>query len=313
MNLLIFHPRLADKIADAIADEFPNVSIQKIKDTKSPLPDLSKIDAMIAANEITEGMFQNMPALKWLHLTSTGHNQVKKGKPKSDLKITNAGSIPAVAVAEFVFMEILNDVKGFSVLLKQMESNSWKHPNADLIQNKNLTIVGTGKIGFELAKRAKAFGINVTGVNSTGHAVDFFDRIFAVTEIVRSMQNADYIVLAVPEKQNTINLISEKVLASLKPEACLINVSRSQVVDQSFLKKQLNAGKLRSAYLDTFDQEPLSSADEFWTTKNLYITPHCAFLSSQHEIQTLKLIVDNIAKYLKNDDLLNRCFSEPAD
>lgn len=313
MKLLIFHPRLADKIADAIAGEFPNVSIQKIKETKLPLPDLSHIEVMIAANDITENMFLNMPRLQWLHLTSTGHNQVKKGNPKPDLKVTNAGSIPAVAVAEFVFMEILNDAKGFSLLLKQMESKTWKHPKADLIQNKNLTIVGTGKIGLEIAKRAKAFGMKVTGVNTTGRWVESFDQIYSAKEILKATQTADYLVLAVPEQQNTVDLISEKVLASLRPEACLINVSRSQVVNQTFLKRQLNAGNLRTAFLDTFDEEPLPTSDEFWTTKGVHITPHCAFLSPQHEIQTLKLIVQNVSKFLKNEDLLNRCFPETAD
>src|SRR5699024_12655454 len=95
--------------------------------------------------------------------------------------------------------------------------------------------------------------------------------------------------------------ISEKEIAMMKSTACLINVSRSRIVDESALVKALENGTIGSAVLDVFDEEPLQENNKLWNVKNLLITPHIAGdRHPNYKTRDSEILFENLKKYINN-------------
>ena len=141
-----------------------------------------------------------------------------------------------------------------------------------------ITVVGTGDIGTEFARRAKALGAkSIRGVRRTKKAADpAFDEIHTNDELDGLLPDTDILVLALPATGETKGILSAGRIALLPASAYVVNVGRGSAIDQAALIDALNGGRLSGAALDVFAQEPIPAGDPAWTAKNLLITPHIA-------------------------------------
>jgi phosphoglycerate dehydrogenase-like enzyme len=174
-----------------------------------------------------------------------------------------------------------------------------------LLDGKRMTIVGLGSIGIEIAKRANAFGMTVTGVrrNPDKHVPSCVDRVFGSDRLDEALDDCDILVLAAPGVAATAGMIGPAQLARLNPGAVIVNVARAALVDQQALIEGLTSGRLGGAVLDVFEKEPLDASSPFWSMPNVVITPHSSGFRSTHWRDTIALYADNLTRYRSGQPL----------
>jgi glyoxylate/hydroxypyruvate/2-ketogluconate reductase len=142
------------------------------------------------------------------------------------------------------------------------------------VHHATLGIIGMGRIGQAIAKRARGFDMRVVYCNRTRVAPDIEQRLEATRlEKDELLRQSDFVVLQVPYSPETHHLIGERELALMKPTAILVNSTRGGVVDDAALVRALKAGTIRAAGLDVFEGEPKLNAG-FLELRNVVLLPH---------------------------------------
>lgn len=199
--------------------------------------------------------------------------------PDPSVMLSNSSGAYGVTIAEHIVMVTLMMMRHAASYVLDDARQQWA-PSKPMrsIQGSVITVVGTGDIGTEFARRAKAMGAAaVRGVRRTKKAANpAFDAICTTEELDTLLPDTDVLVLALPATGETQGLLSAERIALLPPTAYVVNVGRGSAIDQTALIAALNAGALAGAALDVFVQEPLPAGDPAWTAKNLLITPHVA-------------------------------------
>ena len=144
------------------------------------------------------------------------------------------------------------------------------------ITGKRMGIMGTGGIGTAIALAARAFGLEVIGLNSDGRTLEGFSACYPSTDRVAFAEGLDYLVSVLPQTSQTENLIDHELLMRLNPGAIVINAGRGNAVVEADLIASLNTGHVRTAVLDVFRVEPLPPGDPLWSTPGVHITSHTA-------------------------------------
>jgi phosphoglycerate dehydrogenase-like enzyme len=117
---------------------------------------------------------------------------------------------------------------------------------------------------------------------------------------------ADAVVVTLPGTEHTRGLVSEAVLARLRPDAIFCNVGRGSVVDQAALTSALERGAIAGAVLDVFDPEPLPPDDPLWRLENVIFSPHTMALSVRENERIVALFCDNLQRFANGRPLRNR-------
>ena len=197
--------------------------------------------------------------------------------PSPDVILTNSSGAYGVTIAEHLIMVTLMLLRHASAYVLEAAAHRWG-PVLPMrsIMGSTITVVGTGDIGTEFARRAKAMGAAaVRGVRRTKKAADpAFDEIHTNDELDALLPDTDILALALPATGETKGFLSAARLALLPKTAYVVNVGRGSAIDQAALLDALNHDRLAGAALDVFEQEPLPAGDPAWTAKNLLITPH---------------------------------------
>ena len=197
--------------------------------------------------------------------------------PSPDVILTNSSGAYGVTIAEHLIMVTLMLLRHASAYVLEAAAHRWG-PVLPMrsIMGSTITVVGTGDIGTEFARRAKAMGAAaVRGVRRTKKAADpAFDEIHTNDELDALLPDTDILALALPATGETKGFLSATRLALLPKTAYVVNVGRGSAIDQAALLDALNHDRLAGAALDVFEQEPIPAGDPAWTAKNLLITPH---------------------------------------
>lgn len=187
---------------------------------------------------------------------------------------------------------------------QEWTSPAWDDPFA--VQGESLCIVGLGTVGQGIALRADNLGMDVTGVKRTPTPVNHVQTVFPPADLHRALADAWFVVLAVPLTDQTVDLIGETELATMRDDAYLINVARGGVVDQSSLVGTLEANELAGAALDVFETEPLPEDSPLWTRDNVIVTPHAASADRDYYRRIGELVRENVRRFTTGDPLVNQ-------
>jgi phosphoglycerate dehydrogenase-like enzyme len=214
------------------------------------------------------------PGVKWVHLLSAGvDTAVTRLGPRPPFRMTRT-SIHAAAMREYVLATMLAFSKRLSHWQGEQAARRWAPATLELVDGKELVIVGTGEIGSGIAAAARALGLHVTGISRSGAARPAFEKVVATATMLEVLPAADFLVLAAPLTPATNHLVDRRILSVLKPGAMLINIARGALIDEAALLERLRAGHLAAAALDTFETEPLPPESPLWSAPNLLVTPH---------------------------------------
>ena len=163
------------------------------------------------------------------------------------------------------------------------------------LYQKNVCIVGCGSVGSECAKRFRAFGCSITGVDVAPYRNDAYDAMLSLDRLNEALAAADVTVLTLPLTEETRHLINKERFAAMKHGSLLVNIARGAVVDTDALIAALNT-HLGGAVLDVFEEEPLAESSPLWDLKNVILTPHNSFVSDGNTKRLFQVIHQNIKR-----------------
>lgn len=253
--------------------------------------------------------------LRWVHSPSAAvHQFMFPELIHSDVVLTNSTEVHGPVVAEHVMALIFALAKKIPQAALFQQKHVWGqeamwNDGAHLreIAGATLGLIGLGSIGRRVAQMASALGMRVIAVREhveKGNP-EGVEAVFPPSGLGELLRQSDYIVLAAPLTGTTQKLINAERLASMKSEACLINVGRGPLVDETALAEALGKNRIAGAALDVFDKEPLPADSPLWDVPNLLITPHTAGLTGKLWHRHYELFSDNLRRYLDHQPL---CF-----
>lgn len=152
-----------------------------------------------------------------------------------------------------------------------------------------------------VARRAEAFGVKLSGLNTRGQAQAPFSRCHRTEDRLAFARDLDFVVSLMPDTPATRGLIDGDFLQALPAGAVLINAGRANAIDHAALRQSVEDGHLRAAVLDVLPVEPLPEDDPLWRTSGIYITSHTAAPTEVTAIAPLFL--DNLKRFLAGEAL----------
>jgi len=256
---------------------------------------------------VTPPLLAAAPALQWVHLTSAGVDRfLFPEMVRHPAVMTNARGVAAVSIAEHAFALILAFTRGLPLAFRGQQERRWAAPASIEICGQTLGIVGLGRVGHEVARRAAGFGLRVLAVDL--NPVDRPESVACLWPPERLPDlcaEADILVNCAPLTPRTERMIGREQFARMKPSALLVNVSRGRVVDQDALVEALRAGRLAGAALDVMDPEPLPPDSPLWEMPNVILTAHSATRSQHFWRRMHELFCENLRRYVAGEPLLN--------
>lgn len=274
----------------------------------------SDVVARIAGNDavllnkvnITRGILEHCPSLKYIGVMATGYNVIDIAAAReAGVVVTNISAYSTDAVAQHVFAFILNFTNMVEAHNRGVMAGKWtKCPDfcywdAPLVElnGKTLGILGYGNIGRRVAKIGLAFGMRVIVTPHRMPATNNVDGVEAVT-MEELLRQSDFLTLHTPLTDETRHIINNKTLALMKKSAYLINAARGAIVDESDLRRVLDAGGIAGYACDVAAKEPMSSASPLLGAPHCVITPHIAWAARETRLRLLDAAEQNLASFI---------------
>ncbi len=219
------------------------------------------------------------------------------------IEVIPATGANASSVAEYVVGTAMLLLRGAYQSSATVADGNWPRAalsNGREIAGKTLGLIGFGGIGRLAATLARALGMQVIGHDPQLAADSPLWKTTGATPrtLEQVIAEADVLSLHVPLTAQTRNLLDGKRLATMKPQAILINTARGGVVDEAALASALRSGALAGAALDVFDKEPLPAGSPLAGCPNLLLTPHVAGVTAESNVRVSTMIADKVAAAL---------------
>ena len=249
-------------------------------------------------SKVDAALMDALPKLEIIANFGVGVDQIDLNAAKQrGIIVTNTANVLNDCVADCAMALILNTLRKFPQADKYLRAGLWKtqgtYPFTTSLGGKTLGILGLGRIGEEIARRALAFKMNIRYHNRNKKDVPYaYDA-----DAVALARNSDVLLAITPGGAETDKLINAQVLDALGPQGYLVNVARGSVVDQPVLLKYLQEKKIAGAGLDVYAQEP-DVPPEFFTLDNAVLLPHMASATNETRTAMGNLQIENLLLHL---------------
>ena len=264
---------------------------------------------VVFALKLPERFVERAVHLKWLQSISTGVDRIlTPALAESSVVLTNMSGIHEVTMSEFVLMLMLMFVKGAPRSFQQKIEGRFKWFSMDVLTGKTVGVIGLGRIGREVARVSRLFGMNVVGTKRTvapGDVVENVERVLPLSRLPELLAQSDFVVLALPLTDESRGLIGETELRAMKPTARLINVARGPIVDEPALIRALQEKWIAGAGLDVFAEEPLPADNPLRRIESVIFSPHVSGDIGEYDEYAARLFAENLRRYLSGRPLLN--------
>ena len=243
------------------------------------------VDALVTmlSERIDGEVFDNAPRLRIVANYAVGYDNVDvEEATRRGIYVTNTPDVLTNATADFAWTLLLATARRLIEADSFMRSDEWRrkgiawHPLMFLghdVYGKTIGIIGFGRIGQAVARRAKGFGMKILYYSRTRKPEAEEELKAEFKPLEELLKESDFVVLAVPLTKETYHMIGERELKLMKPTAILVNIARGKVVDTEALIKALKEGWIAGAGLDVFEEEPYYN-EELFSLKNVVLAPH---------------------------------------
>jgi len=290
---------------------FNFIQLCSVNDVKNNIDKLN----ILHCYEIKPDFFDcDTSQLKWIQIGAAGiENSLFKEVLKSKIIITNASGIHAGPVSEYVMGAILyfsKMIKEFEVFKDKKQWSQWDiAKKITELKYQTIGIIGYGSIGKAIAKKAKAFGMDVIATRRLQKKIDsnkFVNQLLPLTDLNILLKNSDYIVIACPLTPLSMHLITLKELKLMKRTAKIINIARGKIIKQNDLIEALQNKIISGAALDVFEQEPLEKSSTLFDLDNVLLSPHISGNYPDYQKDMIDQFADNLNKFALGKTLKNR-------
>lgn len=246
------------------------------------------------AASLLREVFGDAKRVRWIHTLAAGVDTLLFPElVASDVTVTNARGVFSDALGEFALAAMLWFAKDLARMRRNQEAHRWEPFDVDRLEGAIVAIVGRGSIGDAVAKRCEAFGMRVVSVRRNEGSLE------------DSLRAADYVVLSTPLTDETRGMIGAAQFAVMKPHAVVINLARGAVIDEPALVDALRTKRIRGAALDVFATEPLPPDHPLWSFDNVLVSPHTADHTSDAHQRSMKVFLENLARFDRGEALAN--------
>src|SRR5215469_3943493 len=270
---------------------------------------LQSADALIvrSAVQVDAGLLQHAHKLRVIGRAGVGVDNIDlEAATRKGIAVMNTPGANAVAVAEHTLAMMLAMARQVCRANEWMHAGRWekKSLQGTELRGKTLGIVGLGRIGMEVARRARAFGMTVVGHDPFVSPVVAKEQGIQLASLEEVYAAGDYLTLHVGLTPQTTGMINAESLRRMKKGVRLVNCARGELVEEAALAQALKQGQVAAAALDVFTQEPLRNS-AFTAMENVLLTPHIG--GSTHEAQEAVgyQIALQVKEYLKHGVIQN--------
>jgi glyoxylate reductase len=280
-------------------DELGDVEVRALAELQSPQPE---VEALVVANEPVP--LDLLPELRLVANFSVGYDRIDLEElTRRGIAVTNTPGVLSAATADLTFALILAARRRVVEADALVRAGEWRSEWANGIVAEELTgstlgIVGLGRIGQAVARRAQGFELRVLYAQRTRAETEFGNY----RELDELLAESDVVSIHTPLTPETRGLIDARRLALLRDGACFVNTARGEIVDEGALVAELVAGRLRAG-LDVFAHEPTVPA-ELLALSNVVLTPHLGSATRQTREAMTRIVVDNILAFERGEPLL---------
>jgi glyoxylate reductase len=280
----------------------------------------SKADALLTviSDVVDEELFSQAGQLKVIANMAVGFDNIDlDAASRQGVSICNTPDVLTDTTADLTFALLLATARRVTEAAEFLKDGQWTSWAPMMlvgtdVHHKKIGIVGMGKIGTAVAKRAAGFDMDILYHNRNRHEVAEEMLGAQYRSFDELLEEADFVVCLAPLNDDTRGLFQREHFQKMKNEAIFINASRGPIINEQSLIEALKAKEIAAAGLDVFDKEPIDAAHPFLTMKNVVALPHIGSASKETRMAMMGTCCDNIEavfderhpKTLVNKDVL---------
>jgi D-3-phosphoglycerate dehydrogenase len=298
---------LAEKVSPATLAVFAAEPGWEVM-THDELPDglpaaLEHADALIvrSAVQVDDALMEHAPKLRVIGRAGVGVDNIDAdAATRRGIVVMNTPGANAVAVAELTIGLMIALARKLPGANSSMHAGKWEKKNLQgmELRGKTLGILGLGRIGLEVARRARGFGLEVLGSDPFVSAAVARENGMVLVPVEELFAKADYLTLHVGLTSQTNGIVNAKTLATMKKGVRIVNCARGELVIEADLVEALKTGQVAGAALDVFTIEPPKESPYF-SLENVILTPHIAGSTAEAQEAVGVQIAQQVREYLK--------------
>ncbi|MBR7554472.1 D-2-hydroxyacid dehydrogenase [Allobacillus sp. GCM10007491] len=291
-------------IKEDMEKTFPKVNFSWKESIEKAEPELHEAEVLITYGvDLTEEHIEKANKLKWIMVVSAGVDDMPLEKiAEKGISVTNARGISAGPMGEYAIAMLLQVERKAKELYEKEKAHEWSRAVKMVeISGKTMLIAGTGAIGQEVARLAKAFHMKTIGISKSGRSKEHFDETYTIEELNTQLGRADYVINVLPATTETEKVFGTEQFDAMHNEAIFLNMGRGTTVDEKELIDALKQEKIQHAILDVMEEEPLNEHSPLWSLENTTITPHLSGISRHYQPRGFEIFKKNLDAYLKNE------------
>ncbi|MHA1298171.1 MAG: hydroxyacid dehydrogenase [Candidatus Helarchaeota archaeon] len=309
-KILITDP-IHPKAIKMLEDEGFEISLEKELTTEKLAEKIGDYDALIVRSrtKVTKQIIEaGKNNLKVIGRAGVGLDNIDlRSAEQNNIRVVRSPKGSSVSVAELIMGLILSLLRSIPKGDYGLKEGKWikKQIKGKELRGKTIGIIGCGNVGIELAKRAKAFEMNVLGCDILESALENAGKVgCSCVEFEEVVRNSDILSICCPLNNGTRNMINRDIINLMKPTAYLINTARGDIVDEQALYEALRDEKIAGAALDVFLNEPNPNPD-LVKLPNVIATPHIGAQTTEAIEAVSTILAEKIIKILKGEKLDN--------
>ena len=237
-----------------------------------------------SATKVTADVIAGAPDLRVVVRAGTGLDNVDRAAAEAHgVVVRNTPDANTISVAEITFGMLLALERHLAEAAADLRAGRWeksKYAGREIF-GRTLGVIGFGRIGREVANRARAFGMHVLAYDELVRKSPAGYEWVRQTDVDTLLRESDVVTLHVPLTERTRHVLSAREFALMKPDAVLVNASRGGVVDETALHEALTSGRLRAAAIDVFEREPAPADHPLLRLPNVLALPHLGASTSE--------------------------------
>ncbi|MDR3723559.1 MAG: phosphoglycerate dehydrogenase [Terracidiphilus sp.] len=271
--------------------------------------ELLDADALVvrSAVQATDALMEHAPKLRVIGRAGVGVDNIDAvAATRRGVVVMNTPGANAIAVAELTLGLMLAMGRKLTTANATMHAGKWEKKNLQgtELRAKTLGILGLGRIGMEVAKRARAFGMEIIGVDPFVPAAVAREAGIVLVTLDELFARADYLTLHVGLTPQTQGIVNAKSIAKMKKGVRIVNCARGELIEDAALVEALKSGQVGGAALDVFTKEPLKDSPYF-ELENVILTPHIAGSTAEAQEAVGIQIARQVVDYLKQGVVQN--------
>jgi len=270
--------------------------------------EVSRVDGLVCllTEKITRAVIDSGESLKVISNIAVGYDNidVKKATEKG-IYVTNTPGVLTETTADLAWALLMAVARRIAEADRYLRSGKWKiqwnlmFMTGTDIYGKTLGIMGLGRIGQAIARRAKGFNMRILYYDEKRSPELESELGVKFADVDAVFRESDFVTVHVPLTEKTRNFVGEKQLNLMKKTAILVNTSRGPVVDEKALYKALKMGKIGGAGLDVFQKEPIEMSNPLVKLNNVVLLPHIGSASTETRTKMAVMAVENATAALE--------------